>query len=121
MRGQLSIDFVHRFSEFVIFFLDISSPFDQVHSYICIHVHLSPNIPISIKEEGRYIFKFHEIHNINETFEKSYILIGLSTFVQTFDVRWVKSSSIHPICLNAWGSFSFNPLPYKETKITELS
>ena len=25
-----------------------------------------------------------------------------------FSVRFLKSSSIHPICINAWGSFSFN-------------
>ena len=39
--------------------------------------------------------------------EKSYLLIGLSKFTQTFSVRFLKSSSIHPICINAWGSFSF--------------
>ena len=39
-------------------------------------------------------------------FEKS-VLIGLSKFAQTFAVRFLKSSSIHPICINAWGSFSF--------------
>ena len=35
-------------------------------------------------------------------------MIGLSKFAQTFAVRFLKSSSIHPICINAWGSFSFN-------------
>ena len=48
------------------------------------------------------------MHKINETFEKSYLLIGLSKFAQTFAVRFLKLSSIHPICINAWGSFSFN-------------
>ena len=43
-----------------------------------------------------------------ETFEKSYLLTGLSKFAQTFAVRFLKSSSIHPICINAWGNFSFN-------------
>ena len=47
------------------------------------------------------------IHKLNETFEKSYLLIGLSKFAQTFAVRLLKSSSIHPICINAWGNFSF--------------
>ena len=55
------------------------------------------------------------MHKINETFEKSYLLIGLSKFSQTFPasawrtfaVRFLKSSYIHPICINAWGSFSF--------------
>ena len=49
-----------------------------------------------------------DIHKINEIFEKSYLLIGLSKFAETFAVRFLKSSSIHPICINAWGSFSFN-------------
>ena len=49
-----------------------------------------------------------DIHEIYETFEKSYLLIGLSKFAQTFVVRFLKSSSIHPISINAWGSFSFN-------------
>ena len=44
---------------------------------------------------------------MNETFETSYLLIGLSKFGQTFAVRFLKSPSIHPICINAWGSFSF--------------
>ena len=39
--------------------------------------------------------------------KKSYLLIGLSKFAQTFAVRFLKSSSIHLICINAWGSFSF--------------
>ena len=47
------------------------------------------------------------IHKINETFEKSDLLIGLFKFAQTFAVRFLKSSSFHPICINAWGSFSF--------------
>ena len=47
------------------------------------------------------------MHKINETFEKSYLLTGLSKFAQTFAVRFLKSSSIHPICINASGSFSF--------------
>ena len=48
-----------------------------------------------------------DIHKINETFEKLYLLIGLSKFAQTFAVRFLKLSSIHPICINAWGSFSY--------------
>ena len=36
------------------------------------------------------------------------LLIGLSKFAQTFVVRFLKSSSIHTICINAWGSFPFN-------------
>ena len=43
-----------------------------------------------------------DIHKINETFEKLYLLIGLSKFAQTFAVRFLKSSSNHPICINAW-------------------
>ena len=35
-------------------------------------------------------------------------MIELSKFAQTFTVRFLKSSSIYPICINAWGSFSFN-------------
>ena len=40
------------------FFLDISSPFDQVDKFIhkCMHIHLSPNIYRPTLEEGRYIF-----------------------------------------------------------------
>ena len=53
----------------------------------------------SIKEEGE-----GDIHKINETFEKSYLLIGLSKFAQTFVVRFLKSFSIHSLCINAWGS-----------------
>ena len=53
-------------------------------------------------------FKFKKIFQLNETFEKSYLLIGLSKFAQTFAGRFLKSSSIHPICINVWGSFSFN-------------
>ena len=34
-------------------------------------------------------------------------MIGLSKFAQTFVVRFLKSSSIHTICINAWGSFPF--------------
>ena len=30
------------------------------------------------------------------------LLIGLSKFAQTFAVRFLKSSSIHPIYINAW-------------------
>ena len=41
--------------------------------------------------------------------KNSYLLIGLSKFAQTFAVRFLKSSSIHPICIYAWGSFSFKP------------
>ena len=49
-----------------------------------------------------------DIHENNDTFEKSYLLIGLSIFAQTFAVRFVKSLYIYPICINAWGSLSFN-------------
>ena len=41
------------------------------------------------------------MRKINETFEKSYLLIGLSKFAQKFAVRFLKSSFIHPICINA--------------------
>ena len=51
-------------------------------------------------------------HEINETFEKSYLLIGLSKFAQTFAVTFLNLPSIHPICINAWGSFSFNHTAY---------
>ena len=47
---------------------------------------------------------------------KSYLLIGLTKFAQTFAVRFQKSSSIHPICINAWGSFSFKVLDHKEVE-----
>ena len=36
-----------------------------------------------------------------------YLLIGLSKFAQTFAVRFLKSSFIHPIWINALGNFSF--------------
>ena len=35
-------------------------------------------------------------------------MIRLSKFAQTFAVRFLKSFFVHPICINAWGSFSFN-------------
>ena len=58
------------------------------------------------------------IHKINDTFKKSCLLIGLSKFAQTFAVRFLKSSSIHPICINAWGSFSFNICNFLLMEIT---
>ena len=94
-------------------------------------------IYLSIKEEERYIFmkstifkKFvyssnrqlycYDITDIKrvpperatytkliEPLKNHDLLIGLSKFAQTFAVRFLKSSSIHPICINAWGSFSF--------------
>ena len=45
-----------------------------------------------------------------KTFDKSYLSIGLSKFAQTVVVRFLKSPSIHPIYINAWGSFSFNDI-----------
>ena len=48
-----------------------------------------------------------DIHKINETFEKSYLLIGLSKFAQTFAVWFLKSSSIHPIYIKSLGKLPF--------------
>ena len=62
--------------------------------------------------------KFRDIHEINETFEKSNFLIGLCKFDQTFAVRFLKSFSIHPICINAWGSFSFKKNGNDQTMVT---
>ena len=57
-RGQLSIDFVHRF--FTIFnFSWISIVLLIKFNHKCMHIHLRPNI--SIKEEGRCIFMKSEI------------------------------------------------------------
>ena len=54
-RGQLSIDFVHRFSQFFVFsWISIVLLIMFIHK--CMHIHLSPITYLSIKEEGRYIF-----------------------------------------------------------------
>ena len=45
-----------------------------------------------------------------------YLLIGLSKLAQTFAVRFLKSSAIHPICINAWGSFSFKASAHYTTR-----
>ena len=43
-RGQLSIDFVHRFSQFFNFsWISMVLLIKLIHK--CIHIHLSPNIP----------------------------------------------------------------------------
>ena len=49
--GQLSIDFVHRFSQFFIFsWISIVLLIKFIHE--CMHIHLSPNIP-KYKRRGK--------------------------------------------------------------------
>ena len=131
-RGQLSIDFVHRFSQFYNFlgsWISIVLLIKFIHK--CMHIHLSPNIPKYIlKRRGKIHFheKYSSIRQLyccditdirrvppeRATYTKlmkplkNHLLIGLSKFARTFAVRFLKLSSIHPICINAWGSFSFN-------------
>ena len=55
-RGQLSIDFVHRFSQFYNFsWISILHLIKFIHK--CTHIHLSPNIP-KYKRRGK--IHFHE-------------------------------------------------------------
>ena len=103
---------------------------------LCMHIHLSPNLHIredtfswkvkfckilcTVPLDSCTVVTSHirRVPTERVTYTKlmktlknhtcMYLLIGLSKFAQTFAFRFLKSSSIHPICINAWGSFSFN-------------
>ena len=60
-RGQLSIDFVHRFFTIFLNFLGyaIVLLIKFIHTCKCMHIHLSPNIPIC-KYKRRGKIHFHQ-------------------------------------------------------------
>ena len=133
-RGQLSIDFVHRFS-ICFYFSWISIVLLIKFNHKCMHIHLRPNIP-KYKRRGKMHFpgKWRK-KNVYSSIRQLYCcditdirrvpperatytkvmkplkIISLDWIIQICPnfccYRFLKSSSIHPICINAWGSFSF--------------
>ena len=124
---------MHRFLLiFLILFSSVSSRLIRFN-HKCTHSHLSPNIP-KYKSGGKIYFrkmlyKFCEVaYNSSRqlfccditdwskvppamasykklNFKKCKLLIVLSKFTNFFTLRFLKSLSIHPICIHTWGSF----------------